>query len=69
VGNSILAILILGGLMINNNVTRIARIKNGFSPVRLMAGDEYNQKKDMQKEYADLIGNLIGLTLGVIYFL
>ena len=59
---------------IKNNNERINRAKKGISNVKRMLIEsdeikEYNQKEDIRIEYAYQISDIIGLLLGILYFL
>jgi len=61
-------------LRINNDNNRIKRAKKGEATVKRVfeSSDElenYDQKHDIRIEYSFLIGDVIGLLLGSIYFL
>jgi len=61
-------------LRINNDNNRIKRAKKGEATVKRVfeSSDElenYDQKHDIRIEYSYLIGDVIGLLLGSIYFL
>jgi len=61
-------------LRINNDNNRIKRAKKGEATVKRLFEssnelENYDQKHDIRIEYSHLIGDVIGLLLGSIYFL
>jgi hypothetical protein len=71
---TLLMVIIPGLLTIQNNASRIKRAKREIANVKYMLEksgelDSYEQELDVRNEYAHLIGDVIGLLLGTIYFL
>jgi len=61
-------------LSIQNGNSRIKRAKEGASNVKSMLDNSgeselYDQKSDIKIEYINQIGDIVGLILGVLYFL
>jgi hypothetical protein len=71
---TLLMIIIPGILTIQNDSLKIKKAKIGISNVekileRSGEAESYLQELDVRIEYAHLIGDVIGLLLGTIYFL
>ena len=71
---TLLMVIIPGILSIQNGNSRIKRAKEGASNVKSMLDnsgepESYDQKSDIKTEYINQIGDILGLILGVLYFL
>lgn len=71
---TLLMVIIPGILSIQNGNSRIKRAKEGASNVKSMLDNSgeselYDQKSDIKIEYINQIGDIVGLILGVLYFL